>query len=75
MVGALGQDLATDPLRLGRSAGLVMPDGDPHRLIDRDLRHESCGFPVSVYFSTSKRMKAATTLFRRMSLLRRREFL
>ena len=37
MIGKLGQDLAIDPFRLGQSTGLVMPDGDPHRLIDRQL--------------------------------------
>ena len=36
----LAQDLAIDRLGLGQSAGLVMPDGHPHRLLDRELRHE-----------------------------------
>ena len=39
LVGEMGQDLAIDLLGLGQSAGLVMPDGDLQRLIDRDLRH------------------------------------
>ena len=41
MVGDLGQDLAIDRLRLGQPAGLVMPDGDLHRLVDRDPCHRS----------------------------------
>ena len=39
LVGVKGQDLAIDSLGLGQPAGLVMPDGDLQRLIDRDLRH------------------------------------
>ena len=48
MSGTLDQDLTIEPLRLGQPAGLVMPDGHPQRLLDRDLRHQGRGLPVSV---------------------------
>ena len=47
MIRELCQDPLIDCPGLGQAAGLVMPDGNSHRLINRELRHVTCESPVT----------------------------